>query len=180
VYGIVRQSHGTISVKSEVGQGTTFTLCWPAIQIARRAPVEPPPASSLETAPPTETILLVEDEDTVRRVARLILAQQGYRVLEAATPAGASELFIEHADEIDLLVTDVNMPEMNGPTLARRLVALRPQVGLRVLLISGHADSGWLRGAVHEPMKLLSKPFRSSELLRAVREALAEPSHNVV
>jgi two-component system, cell cycle sensor histidine kinase and response regulator CckA len=180
VYGIVRQSHGTISVKSEVGQGTTFTLCWPAIQIARRAPIEPRPASSPETASPTETILLVEDEDTVRRVARLILTQQGYRVFEAATPAGASELFIEHVDEIDLLVTDVNMPEMNGPTLARRLVALRPQVGLRVLLISGHADSGWLRGAVHEPMKLLSKPFRSSELLRAVREALAEPSHNVV
>jgi CheY-like chemotaxis protein len=110
----------------------------------------------------------------------LILTQQGYRVLEAATPAGASELFIEYADEIDLLVTDVNMPEMNGPTLARRLVALRPQTGLRVLLLSGQADSGWLRGAVHEPMKLLSKPFRSSELLRAVREALAEPSHNVV
>ena len=67
VYGIVRQSHGTISVKSEVGQGTTFTLCWPAIQIARRAPIEPRPASSPETAPPTETILLVEDEDTSLR-----------------------------------------------------------------------------------------------------------------
>jgi two-component system cell cycle sensor histidine kinase/response regulator CckA len=171
VYGIVRQSHGVISVTSDAGQGTTFTLSWPAVQVAAATP-DDAPASSRETAPPSETILLVEDEDVVRRVARLILIEQGYRVLDAATPTGASELFVEHADDIDLLVTDVSMPEMNGPTLARRLAALRPRAGLRVLLMSGYEDAGSLPGAGCEPMKLLTKPFRSADLLRAVREAL--------
>ena len=128
---------------------------------------------------PTDTILLVEDDDTVRRVARLILTQQGYRVLEAATPAGASETFLRHASQVDLLIVDVSLPEINGPALARRLVALRPQASLRVLLISGDRDRGVTPQAVGEPIKTLTKPFRSSELLRAVRDALAAPSHNV-
>jgi PAS domain S-box-containing protein len=172
VYGIVRQSHGVISVESEIGQGTTFTLCWPAVDVAAVEPGDRLQAPAEDTTPSTETILLVEDDDTVRRVARLILTQQGYRVLEAGTAEGASETFIRHADEIDLLVTDVSLPGINGPALARRLVALRPRLGPRVLLISGHVNPGSLDG--YETMKLLTKPFRSSELLRAVRDALAE------
>jgi CheY-like chemotaxis protein len=77
-----------------------------------------------------------------------------------------------------MLIADVSMPEIDGPALARRLVALRPQASLRVLLIS-EDDSGALPGAANEPIKMLTKPFRSSELLRAVREALAAPNHRV-
>jgi two-component system cell cycle sensor histidine kinase/response regulator CckA len=169
VYGIVRQSRGVISVDSSTGAGTTFTLCWPAVQAANGDRAAAPDGV---TASPAETILLVEDDDTVRRVARLILAEQGYRVLEAATPAGASETFLRHADEIDLLVAGVGMRGMNGPALARRLVALRPRPGLRVLLISGHEAPAALHEVGAEPVKLLSRPFRSSELLHAVRDAL--------
>jgi CheY-like chemotaxis protein len=169
VYGIVRQSRGVISVDSSIGAGTTFTLCWPAVQAAAGDRVAAPEG---DTASPAETILLVEDDDTVRRVARLILAEQGYRVLEAATPSGASETFLRHADEIDLLVTGVGMRGMNGPALARRLVALRPRPGLRVLLISGQQAPAALHEAGAEPVKLLTRPFRSAELLSAVRDAL--------
>jgi two-component system, cell cycle sensor histidine kinase and response regulator CckA len=110
-------------------------------------------------------------------VARLILTQHGYRVLEAATPAGASDTFLRHASQIDLLIADVSMPEINGPALARRLVALRPQPGLRVLLIS-EDDPEAVPAAATEPIKMLTKPFRSSELLRAVRDVLAAPNHH--
>jgi CheY-like chemotaxis protein len=108
----------------------------------------------------------------------LILTQQGYRVLEAATPAGASDTFLRHASHIDLLIADVSMPVIDGPALARRLVSLRPQGRLRVLLIAAD-DPGALPAAPGESLRTLTKPFRSSELLRAVRDALASPSHNV-
>ena len=179
VYGIVRQSHGAISVESEVGHGTTFTMCWPAVQASAVSGGDRLPAPAATRVPSTDTILLVEDDDTVRRVARLILTQQGYRVLEAATPAGASETFLRHASQVDLLIVDVSLPEINGPALARRLVALRPQASLRVLLISGDRDRGAPPDAGGEPINTLTKPFHSSELLRAVRDALAAPSHNV-
>jgi PAS domain S-box-containing protein len=176
VYGIVRQSRGVISVDSGLGQGTTFTLCWPAVQGAAATAGGRAALPESDAGAGVETILLVDEDDTVRRVARLILAEEGYRVLEAATPAGASETFLRHADEIDLLVTDAGMRGVNGRALARRLVALRPRPGLPVLLISGPPAPASLSEAGSSAVTLLSKPFRSSELLRAVRDALGPQS----
>ena len=125
-YGIVRQSNGFIDVVSEPGLGATFTMHFPVVAVpeARRAHQ----ASQEESTPSggDETILLVEDEDAVRHVITTVLRRQGYHVLDAATPRQAMELFEQHAGQIDLLLTDIVMPEMNGPALAQRLVASQP------------------------------------------------------
>jgi signal transduction histidine kinase/CheY-like chemotaxis protein len=167
VYGIVRQSNGFISVDSAQGVGTTFTLFFPAstlpdvIAATERAGG---PASMHR-----ETVLLVEDEPGVRRVVRAMLQQYGYDVLDAATPAEACAIFDRHADDIELLVTDVVMPEMNGPALAQRLVTIRP--ALRVLFISGYTaiDPNAL-GLGHRHVGFLSKPIEASQLAAKVRE----------
>jgi DNA-binding NtrC family response regulator len=118
-----------------------------------------------------ETILLVEDEDAVRAVVAEVLKRQGYRVLEAAHPKVACEIFDQCPDAVDLLLTDVVMPDMNGPSLAQRLIAARPD--LRVLFISGY--SGWSLplDQSNPNVSFLSKPFQASTLAAKVREALA-------
>jgi two-component system, cell cycle sensor histidine kinase and response regulator CckA len=169
VYGIVRQSNGLISVESEPGQGATFTMHFPAVgQTARNEPA----ATATPSGGGRETILLVEDENSVRVIAAAVLRRQGYQVLEAPTPTIAADIFEEHRDSIDLLLTDVVMPEMNGPALAQRLVTARPR--LRVLFISGYADVASLdTGNPH--ISFLSKPFQASVLAAKVREALSKP-----
>jgi two-component system, cell cycle sensor histidine kinase and response regulator CckA len=170
VYGIVRQSNGFISVESQAGRGTTFTMHFPA--------VVRPQASAATAAPAAapgglETILLVEDEDAVRVIVSAVLKRQGYRVLEASTPGAACEIFDRSSSEIDLLVTDVVMPEMNGPALAQRLVGLRPE--LRVLFISGYADMTTPLDSDNPNLSFLSKPFQASALSQRIREMLARP-----
>jgi len=118
----------------------------------------------------SETILLVEDEDAVRVIVSAVLRRQGYQVLEASTPHGAIEIFQRHAASIDLLLTDVVMPEMNGPSLAQRLVAERPE--LRILFISGYADVASPLDAAGPNVSFLSKPFQASTLAAKVRAAL--------
>ncbi len=171
VYGIVRQSNGYIAVASEERVGTTFTMHFPAAMApapAERSPSEPaPPIES------RETILLVEDEDAVRVIISAVLRRQGYQVLEASTPRGACEIFEQHAADVDMLLTDVVMPEMNGPALAQRLVAVRPE--LRVLFISGYADVATPIDADNPNVSFLSKPFQASVLAARVREILARP-----
>ena len=170
VYGIVRQSNGLISVESEPGQGTTFTMHFPAV--ASTAHIDEPAATPTASGGGRETILLVEDEDSVRVIAAAVLRRQGYQVLEASTPTIAADIFEERGDSIDLLLTDVVMPEMSGPALAQRLVAARPR--LRVLFISGYADVASLdTGNPHT--SFLSKPFQASMLATKVREALSKP-----
>jgi DNA-binding NtrC family response regulator len=121
-----------------------------------------------------ETVLLVEDEDTVRVIISAALRRHGYQVLEASTPAGACDIFAQRATEIDLLLSDVVMPEMNGPALAQRLVAERPE--LRVLFISGHADVAAPSVESSNPnVDFLSKPFHASALVAKVRDLLARP-----
>ncbi len=166
VYGIVRQSQGFIAVDSEPGRGATFTMHFPAIATRTTAAGA---AASLLAHDGSETILLVEDEDSVRVIVGAVLRRQGYQVLEAATPNGACEIFERHKDEIDLLLTDVVMPEMNGPALAQRLVAARPD--LRVLFISGYANVGFPIDATAN-VSFLTKPFQGSALLTKVREVL--------
>jgi PAS domain S-box-containing protein len=171
VYGIVRQSNGFIGVSSERGQGTVFTMYFPSaprsVPQEVRAPVAGQPASGCET------ILLVEDDDAVRVIVGAVLRRQGYQVLEASTPRAARDIFEQHGHEIDLLLTDVVMPEMNGPALAQRLVAVRPE--LRVLFISGYADMATPLDQENPNVGFLSKPFQASELTERVREMLNRP-----
>ena len=170
VYGIVRQSNGFITVDSAPGRGATFTMHFPAITTA---------AAGGGVAAPTpdsgrETILLVEDEDSVRVIVGAVLRRHGYRVLEAAAPAAACELFAAHEREVDLLLTDVVMPGMNGPALAQRLVAQRSD--LRVLFISGYADGTSPVEGGNPRFGFLSKPFQAAVLVNKVREMLARPA----
>jgi len=173
VYGIVQRSDGFISVDSEVGRGTTFTLHFPAVSHSRGVqvtPANPWLSPAVAHAQDRRTILLVEDEDAVRAVAGALLRQHGYRVLDASTPQAALDIFAQHSREIDLLLTDVVMPDMSGPALAQRFVGLRPE--LQVLFISGYATPPLMRQMENPKMKFLSKPFQPSALVAAVREIL--------
>jgi two-component system cell cycle sensor histidine kinase/response regulator CckA len=118
----------------------------------------------------SETILVVEDEDSVRHFLIRVLQQQGYRVLEAPTPSVACDVFDIHRDEIDLLLTDVMMPNMNGPALAQRFVESRPN--LAVLFVSGYASVRLPLRATNPKMRFLMKPFSAFELVSTVRDLL--------
>lgn len=167
----LRQSHGVAAVDGEPGGGTTS-----AMQVHAVAAPQPHEASAaLQDGPEAgrETILLVDDEDGVRVVVSAMLRRQGYQVLEAATARGAEEIFDRHARDIDLLLTDVVMPEMNGPTLAERLIARRAE--LRVLFISGYSDVPVPLDSGNPNVGFLGKPFQASALAERVREMLARP-----
>jgi two-component system cell cycle sensor histidine kinase/response regulator CckA len=167
VYGIVRQSNGFIGVESEPGLGATFTMHFPAV--ATTEPIDGPTVVSSAPTGGCETILLVEDEDAVRAIVSAGLRRQGYHVLETASPRRAIEMFEKDRTEIDLLLTDVVMPEMNGPSLAQRLVAIRP--ALRILFMSGYADVAFDAGG--QNVGFLSKPFPATTLAAKVRELLS-------
>jgi PAS domain S-box-containing protein len=168
VYGIVKQAGGYVWVYSELGQGTTFKIYLPRIDEPAVAP------EAQETSVPWkgwETILLVEDEGSLRAIAREILEEHGYRVIEATGPNEAIEIAHHHPEPIHLLVTDVVMPGMNGRALAESLVAARPE--LRVLYMSGYTDDIIAHSGVLESgTLLLEKPFTSLALLGRVRVAL--------
>jgi two-component system cell cycle sensor histidine kinase/response regulator CckA len=169
VHGIVRQSNGFIGVESEPGHGATFTMHFPSVGSVPA--VEGPVAGASLSTAGRETILLVEDEDAVRAIVGTVLRRQGYRVLEASSATAACDIFDGHASEIDLLVTDVVMPDLSGPALAQRLIAARP--GLRILLISGYADVEKPFAADIPNVSFLSKPFQASVLATRVRAALS-------
>ena len=173
VYGIVRQSNGFITVESEPGAGSVFTMHFPAALEAD--PVAPPAAAGERQQPRArETVLLVEDEDSVRVIISAVLRRQGYDVVEASGAGVACEIFAQRHD-IDLLLTDVVMPGMNGPALAQRLIGLRPS--LRVLFISGYADMVTPPGGDNPNVGFLSKPFQASALTARVAQMLARPGH---
>jgi two-component system cell cycle sensor histidine kinase/response regulator CckA len=171
VYGIVRQSNGLISVESEPGRGSVFTMHFPAVVAAEETHATA--AVTERPSPGRETILLVEDEDAVRVIISAVLRRQGYHVLEAASPRAAIEIFNEHASEIDLLLSDVIMPEMNGPALAQRLIGLRPE--LRVLFISGYTNMAIPFDMDSTSVSFLSKPFPASALIERVSMMLGKP-----
>ena len=169
VYGIVKQSGGYIAVDSAPGRGTTFRVFLPCEERTAAA------CPAADVAPPespagTETILLVEDEEKVRKIVRDFLGQSGYSVLQAQNGEEALDLAQKHSP-IDLLLTDLVMPGLGGRELAVRLTQLLPN--LRVVLMSGYAS--WGKGgpeADQSEMILLQKPFRLEELGRKVREVL--------
>ncbi|MBK7974779.1 MAG: PAS domain S-box protein [Deltaproteobacteria bacterium] len=169
VYGIVEQSRGHIEVESELGRGTSFRVYLPRI---REAGVEPSPAAPVrEDVGGSETVLLVEDDEVVRRVARQGLEAHGYRVLACESAGEALERMASESAPIDLLITDVVMPEMNGCDLAT-LVSKR-QPGIRVLFISGYTGEAMLRyGVVDQSAAFLAKPFGPLTLVRRARELL--------
>jgi signal transduction histidine kinase len=170
VFGFVRQSGGHIWVDSELDRGTTFKIYLPrALVTATSAPSERVKAPTLRGS---ETILLVEDEEQVRALARLVLTRHGYRVLAAQEPREAILIAGQYREAIDLLLTDVVMPGMDGRRLSERLIATRPT--LRVLFMSGYAEGAiGLDGAISAKTAFLPKPFTPESLLRAVRGALA-------
>jgi len=176
VYGIVQQSGGHIRVNSAADSGSTFLIYLPRVDAPEddhQGEVRPPlPRPS----PGTETVLLAEDEEGVRRFAREILSGNGYKVLEAGNGREALLLSEAHRGEIHLLLTDVVMPKMSGRELTERIRPLRPD--LRILYMSGYIDDAILRQDVLEDgVPFLQKPFTSEGLARKVREVLDELKH---
>jgi PAS domain S-box-containing protein len=170
VFGIVEQSGGCVWVFSKPGFGTTFEIYLPRVE---EAVEEAPPASALATARGTETLLLVEDEDAVRAVAQGILRRHGYVVLAAHDGEEALSLSEHHEGKIDLLLSDVVMPKMSGPALAKLLAGVRP--AMRVLFMSGYTDDAAVRhGVLGAELSYLQKPLTVETLTRKVRAVLDE------
>ena len=174
VYGLMKQHQGFVHVYSELGQGTVFKLYFPA------AAGEEPPQTTTQVPAVlrggSETVLLVEDEEPLRRVAKRILVRAGYQVLEAADGKAGLELYRARQHDIDLVITDVVMPTMGGMELQREIVA--GGSAPRILLMSGYSD----RSARAVPLEagatpILQKPWTISDLLSRVREILDGPGH---
>ena len=169
VYGVVKQSGGHIWLYSEQGHGTTFKIYLPRVEDAPEA-VEPIQVQT-ESVGGSETVLLVEDAESLREVARIFLEMSGYTVLEAANGGEALATAALHQGPIHLLMTDVVMPGMSGAQLAERLTHLYPE--MKVLYISGYTANAIIHHGVLEPgVSLLQKPFSRETLVRKVREVL--------
>jgi CheY-like chemotaxis protein len=168
VFGIVQQSGGSVWVYSEPGKGTTFKVYLPLVDEAVDDVRAIPTPTTLRGS---ETILLVEDDDQVRTVARGILGRSGYHVIEARH-AGEALLHCEnHPGTIHLLLTDVVMPQMSGPELAKRLAKARPD--MKVLCMSGYTDDSIVRhGVLEARIEYLQKPITPETLTTRVREVL--------
>jgi PAS domain S-box-containing protein len=167
VYGVIRQSEGYVWVHSKLGHGTVFEVYLPLVQEGVRD--EEPKLSAYSPSDCKETILLVEDEESLRELTRNLLIRKGYKVLDAVSPSEAIETAQEYSDPIHLLLTDVVMPGMNGPSLAQKLAAIRPE--MKVVYMSGY--TGFRHGQGPESQAvLLQKPFTRETLLRKLRDAL--------
>jgi len=176
VYGIVRGCGGHIEVESEEGKGTSFSLYFPVTR--DRAPAAPAPVPATPVRG-RESILLLEDERPVRMVARRLLENRGYRVHEAMTEQEALEIGSDSSVPIDLLLSDVVMPNLSGVEVARRLQAVRP--ALKVLLMSGYTDRALGKdGTLPQGMDFLQKPFSLDSITKKVRETLDAPLLNEV
>jgi hypothetical protein len=169
VYGIVKQSNGYVFAESKIGSGTTFYVYLPRVE---ESPAELGPAATQENEKGgCETVLLVEDEDSVRELVRVTLASRGYKVLEAEHGEAGLRVADETKGTIDILVTDVVMPGIGGRELAKRILARRPNI--KVLYLSGYTeDAIATQGALTPGTAFLQKPFTLQNLAKKVREVL--------
>ncbi|NUN98620.1 MAG: response regulator, partial [Candidatus Omnitrophica bacterium] len=169
---IIRKSSGLIDVESKVGDGTTFRVRLPGVE----APPSTVDKESLDSSllQGRETILVVEDEEVIRKILRRMLTQYGYSVLVAGRVEEALRLYRERGDSINLVVTDVIMPDMNGLEFAQEVERLRP--GAKVLFLSGYTDAIIAKtGVLEQRVHFLGKPFTAEELIGKVREVLDSP-----
>jgi len=173
VYGIVQQSDGHIHVSSKPGRGTTVKVFLPRAPADQQVEAEAVKPAD-KPCRGSETVLLVEDESSIRIMMGRELQNQGYQVLEAEDGADALKRAREHRGPIDLLLTDVVMPRLGGRELAEELTAVRPQ--MKVLFMSGYTDDEIVRhGVLRARTAFIQKPFAPSELARKVREVLDAP-----
>jgi two-component system cell cycle sensor histidine kinase/response regulator CckA len=176
VYGIIKQTGGFIYPESEPGQGTTFRIFLPR-HVATAAD-EPAKKTEAKPAAPADltgegTVLLVEDEDAVRAFAVRALAARGYTVLEASSGADALEVIEEHGGEIDLVVSDVVMPEMDGPTLLKEI--RKRGIEVKVIFMSGYAEDAFKKNLDEgETFQFLQKPFTLKGLATIVKKVMEE------
>jgi CheY-like chemotaxis protein len=171
VYGIIKQNNGFANVYSEPGRGTTFRIYLP--RHGTEVSVAEEEKEELKVPGGTETVLIVEDEEAVLDLSKNMLEKLGYRVLAARKSDQAICLVQEHEDNIDLLLTDVVMPDMNGRELAGRLGSVRP--GMKYLYMSGYtANVIAHHGILDQGVNFIPKPFTLKELGQKVREALDE------
>jgi two-component system cell cycle sensor histidine kinase/response regulator CckA len=173
VYGIVKQSGGFITVDSEVGKGTRFNIYLPRrkVEAGEAAPAEAAPSIARDVTG-QDTILLVEDEEAVRSFAARALRMRGYNVLEAGGGEEALEIVKAGQAKIDLVITDVVMPNMDGPTMVRHVKELKPN--LAVIFMSGYAEEAFRRNDQNsEDIHFLPKPFGLKQLAAKVKEVLA-------
>jgi CheY-like chemotaxis protein len=169
VYGIVKQSQGYIWVYSEPGKGTTFKIYLPIVDEALEELREE--ATGLELPRGSETILVVEDEEEVRKLTVRFLKKQGYRVLEASRGDDAVLIHEKHDGSIHLILVDVVMPGMSGTELARRLASLSPK--MKVLYMSGYTDHTIVHhGVLEKGVNYIQKPFTMNGLVTEVRKVL--------
>jgi len=168
VYGIVKQSDGFVWVYSEPGHGTTFKIYLPQVDAEETTEAKPVDEAAQHGS---ETILLVEDDDVVRKLAQEILEAAGYDVLVADQGEEAIRLVVEHSQEIHLLLSDVVMPGASGKEIADRLIPLRPE--MKVLFMSGYTDEAIVHhGVLDSGVKFIQKPFSPAALVRKIREVL--------
>jgi CheY-like chemotaxis protein len=173
IYGIVKQNNGCINVYSEPGQGSTFKIYLPRLVTDENTEKDMP--EKKPAAGGTETILLVEDEPSILRMTRMMLERKGYTVLTATTATEAMEKAKNHSISIDLLMTDVVMPEMNGRDLAVKLMELYPNI--KLLFMSGYtADVIARQGVLDDGVAFIQKPFSMAGMTAKVRKVLDKAS----
>lgn len=169
VYGVVKQSGGYIWVYSEIGKGTTFKVYFPAVLDAGRDAIHPAPAEAVTSG--TETVLLVEDKESLLSVAKEYLTGKGYTVLDAANGAAALDVGQAHNGQIDILVTDVIMPKLGGSELVKQIHKVRPN--LKVIYVSGYTeDTIGHHGVLDEGVNFVQKPYSLEGLAKRIREVL--------
>jgi CheY-like chemotaxis protein len=168
VYGLTKQQDGFVEIATAVGRGTEVCLYFPAVTDPAQEPARPEPAGAVRGG--HETILLVEDEEPLRRSATRVLAAFGYQVVTAEDGLAALEVFRAHQGRIDLVLSDVVMPRMSGPQLYE---ALRKENRIKFVLVSGYgAREAELRGVLDPSIPIVQKPWEMSHLLATVRRVL--------